>query len=193
MVQCAEAKGKHTAEMIATKIDEVITNLGLPDNMFKTITTDNAANMLKATKNASTIDVGLGCIDHTLQLVVNTCIAKCPEVLEAVNSFKRLVNSTHKSNLANTQMKERCEKMQMDESLNDTQKVEFKQIITHCETRWNSMLMMARSIIHLEECLKSIRDTPVKRKGEKEVWVDSIPQDEDFTFDEESCKDLDCL
>ena len=44
------------------------------------------------------------------------------------------------------------------------------------------MLMMARSIIHLEECLKSIRDTPVKRKGEREVWVESIPEDEDFTL-----------
>ena len=140
-MQCSEAKGKHTAEMIATKIDEVINNLGLPDTMFKAITTDNAANMLKATKNASTVDVGLGCIDHTLQLVVNTSIAKCPDVLAAVNNFKKLVDSTHKSNLANTQMREKCARMQMDESLNDTQKVEFKQIITHCETRWNYVLI----------------------------------------------------
>ena len=57
--------------------------------MFKAITTNNAANMLKATKSAKTINAGLGCIDHTLQLVINTCIAKCPEVLTAVNNFKR--------------------------------------------------------------------------------------------------------
>ena len=92
------------------------------------------------------------------------------------------IRSTRISLLANTQMREKCAKMLLDESLNEGQKVEFKKIITHCETRWNSMLMMARSIIHLEECLKSIRDTPVKRKGEKEVWVDSIPEDEDFTL-----------
>ena len=111
LVNCGEAKRKHTSEMIAHKLDDIIDTLDLPAVMFKAITTDNAANMLKATKTAATIDVGLGCIDHTLQLVINTCIAKCPEVLTAVNNFKRLVNSTHKSNLANTKMRDQCARM----------------------------------------------------------------------------------
>ena len=100
LVYCGEDKGKHTSEMIAHKLDDIIETWDLPDVMFNAITTNNGANMLKATRSAKTIDVGLGCVDHTLQLVINTCIAKCPEVMTAVNNFKRLVNSTHKSNLA---------------------------------------------------------------------------------------------
>ena len=178
MVYCGEAKGKHTSEMIAHKVDEIIETLDLPEFMFKAITTDNAANMLKATKSARTIDVGLGCIDHTLQLVINTSIAKCPAVLIAVNSFKRLVNSTHKSNLANQKMRDQCAKM--DESSHGP-KVEFKQIISHCETRWNSMLMMARSVIHLEVPLLNIKEQVFKRK-DREAWIDQIPEEEEFTL-----------
>ena len=86
LVYGGEAKGKHTSEMIAHKIDDIVDTLDLPEGMFKAITSDNAANMLKATKSAKTIEVGLGCVDHTLQLVINTCMAKCPEVMTAVNN-----------------------------------------------------------------------------------------------------------
>ena len=77
MVYCGEAKGKHTSEMIAHKDEEIIETLDLPEFMFKAITMDNAANMLKATKSAKTIDVGLGCVDHTLQLVSSSHLHSC--------------------------------------------------------------------------------------------------------------------
>ena len=79
MIHCGEAKGKHTAVLIAQTLDEVLDNLNLPEDKFSAITTDNARNMLNATqKKAKTIDMGLGCLDHLLQLVVNKSIDKVP-------------------------------------------------------------------------------------------------------------------
>ena len=41
LVYCGEAKGKHTSEMIAHKVDEIIDILDLPEFMFKAITIHN--------------------------------------------------------------------------------------------------------------------------------------------------------
>ena len=41
--------------------------------------------------------------------------------------------------------------------------------------------MMARSVIHLEDPLRNIKEAPVKRK-EREAWIDQIPEEEDFTL-----------
>ena len=69
--------------------------------MFTAITTDNATNMLNATqKKAKNIDMGLGCLDHVLQLIVNKSIENGPEIKAAISKLKKLVTSTHKSSLA---------------------------------------------------------------------------------------------
>jgi hypothetical protein len=52
-------------------------------------------------------------------------------------------------------------------------------IITPVETRWNSTLMMIRSVIHLRVPLELIRDSPKDRK-ENFKLVDAIPDAEDF-------------
>ena len=109
MIHCGEAKGKHTAVLIAQNLDEVLENLDLGPDMFTAITTDNANNMLNATqKKAKNIDMGLGCLDHILQLIVNRSIDKVPELKAAIGKFKRLATSTHKSSLAIQRIKKEC-------------------------------------------------------------------------------------
>ena len=55
----------------------------------------------------------------------------------------------------------------------------FAKIITPVETRWNSLLMMIRSIIHLQIPLESIKENPRDIK-ENPKLVDAIPDREDF-------------
>ena len=71
LVHCGPATGKHTAVLIAEKLDTVVTSLDLEPEMFTSMTTDNAVNMLNAvSKESRTIQQGLGCIDHPCDLVV---------------------------------------------------------------------------------------------------------------------------
>ena len=51
LIHCGEAKGKHTAVLIAEKLDKVIDSLELAEGMFTAMTTDNALNMLNVTIN----------------------------------------------------------------------------------------------------------------------------------------------
>ena len=77
LVHSGPVTGKHTAVLIAEKLDNVITSLDLIPEMFTTMTTDNAVNMLNAVnKESRTIQQRLGCIDHLLQLVINKSIEK---------------------------------------------------------------------------------------------------------------------
>ena len=67
LVHCGPAPGKHTAVLIAEKLDQVIASLALAPEMFTAMTTDNAANMLNAvSKESKNIMQGLGCLDHWL-------------------------------------------------------------------------------------------------------------------------------
>ena len=109
LVHCGPATGKHTAVLIADKLDHVIASLELPEDMFNSMTTDNAANMLNAVNKESKLIVqGLGCIDHLLQLVINKSMDQVPAIKDAVKRFKKLATNTHKSSLALQRIKKAC-------------------------------------------------------------------------------------
>ena len=177
LIHCGEAKGKHTAVLIAEKLDKVIDSLELAEGMFTAMTTDNAINMLNAVnKESKTIHLGLGCIDHLLQLVINRSIDKVEVVKSAVNKFKKLSTATHKSSLNIQRIKKACGDL---EKSADGPKVSFAKIITPVETRWNSVLMMIRSILHLQLPLEAIKESPNAAK-EYPKLVEAIPDPEDF-------------
>ena len=68
-----------------------------------------AANMLNAVnKESKNITQGLGCLDHLLQLVINKAIDKVPAIKSAVQNFRKLATSTHKSSLALQRIKKAC-------------------------------------------------------------------------------------
>lgn len=89
----------------------------LPEDCQRACTSDNASNMLAAIPSLTQeINVGLGCINHLLNIVVNKALQSCPEIAEAVDSFKNLCAKTHKSDLYNQRMKKECQKLSKDES-----------------------------------------------------------------------------
>ena len=85
--------------LVARKLDEIINSLELPEQCYKSMTTDNAANMKNACRDSYTIDKHLSCFDHTLNLVVNAGINSIDVIKSSVEKFKKLVSGCHKSNL----------------------------------------------------------------------------------------------
>lgn len=109
MIHCGPHEGRHTGVLVAKKLDEVIQALELPEeDCFKTMTTDNAANMKIACRDSLTIDKHLGCFDHSLNLVVNAGLNSVPTIKESVDTFRRLVTGCHKSNLYCERIKRAC-------------------------------------------------------------------------------------
>ncbi len=126
MVHCGEAEGRHTAQNIADHLDKAITEIpGLPTQVHKVCTSDNAANMLCAIpKLTQEVDEGLGCIDHLLNIVVKEAI-EVPELSRAVLSFTNLSNRTHRSNLDYQRIKKECDRVSKDDSLNEEGRFKF--------------------------------------------------------------------
>ena len=158
-------------------MDKVVDSLELPEGMFTAMTTDNASNMLNAVnKESKTIHLGLGCIDHLLQLVINRALDKVDAIKSAVNKFKKLSAATHKSSLNIQRIKRACGDLERSA---DGPKVSFAKIISPVETRWNSLLMMIRSILHLQIPLEAIKESPNAAKDYPKLGA-AIPETEDF-------------
>jgi hypothetical protein len=105
-VECKNAEGRHTGELVAALTDQMIKSVpGLKPDTYTTITTDSAANMRKAMKEALTVDDHIRCVDH----IINTCVNKALEedvVSLAVQKCKDLASATHRSTLKTEKIRE---------------------------------------------------------------------------------------
>ena len=180
LVHCGATEGRHTSKNIAEHLDKAITEIpGLPSNIHKVCTSDNAANMLCAIpKLTEEVDEGLGCIDHLLNIVVTECLA-IPDLKPGVDACKRLSSKTHKSNPAQERIKLECDKMtSVSQDDSSCKPVKFVKIIAPVETRWNSQLMLIRSIVQLRPALERIRDDLSKNTDPK--LRGAIPSTDEF-------------
>ena len=158
MVHCGPHEGRHTAELVADRIDQVIESLGIVGMMEtqKGITTDNAPNMTSASKKAVHIDSSHGCFDHQLNLIVKNGLKRVPAIITAVQHFKRLATATHKSSLFCGRIKQECSELEKSHTKYTTN-IKYVKMIQPQDTRWNSTLMCIRSIINLETPLLEIK------------------------------------
>ena len=194
MIHCGPAEGRHTAQAVAGHLDRVIGELkSIPEECQRACTSDNASNMLAAIPALTNeINVGMGCIDHLLNLVVNKSLGEDDEIKEAVDSFRNLSAKTHKSSLFYQRIRRECEKLNKNESIESH--VQFCKIIAPVETRWHSTMMMIKSIIQLRPALEAIKmDRP--QKGDKTIGTDPkfqavIPPHEHFDILEGILKPL---
>ena len=109
MVHCGPHEGRHTGQLVARKLDEIIATMGLTEeNCFKSMTTDNTSNMRIACRDSLTIDKHLTCFDHSLYLVVNAAINDVPQIKAGVDKFRKLVTGCHKSTLYCQRIKRAC-------------------------------------------------------------------------------------
>jgi hypothetical protein len=86
LVACRSAEGRHTAVNIAGHIDKVVGGVqGLRGSTTRVCVTDNAANMLAAVpKHTKKIDLGLGCFDHLLNLVMKATNKADDQIHQAI-------------------------------------------------------------------------------------------------------------
>jgi len=193
LVHCGLAEGRHTAAMVASHLDKIITDLKIDEKTNRVCTSDNAANMVAAIpKLTEQIDQGVGCADHLLHLIVLSSIKAVPEIFEALDSFKKLASRTHKSSLDQQRIRKECQKVSNDDS--NPFPVTYCKIITPVDTRWNSILMMMRSILSLRPALEKIKSDQStnsdKTPATDKKLQQAIPTQEEFDLIESIVKPL---
>lgn len=118
--------------------------------------TDNASSMLAAVpKLTKKIDIGLGCMDHILNLIVKASNKAIPEIATAIKECKDLSGRVHHTPLDQQRIKRECWHLRNDSNAVDCK---YRKIISAVDTRWNSVLFMAKSIVLLRPALESIQD-----------------------------------
>ena len=189
VVACRPQAGRSTATVIAIQFDNVVREIELEPSVFKSLVTDNATNMVLAAKySKDQVQEHLRCFDHNIQLVVNAGL-KEETLLPVISACKKLVARTHSSDLMISYLKLVTDEMNKNTSgiLDDSEVLTYVKFVGWNETRWNSMFMMFKSIIHMKKVLDHIRESPCT--GREETALKSlqkcIPTNEHLSIVEE--------
>ncbi len=173
MAYCGPHEGRHTGVLVAQKLDEIIRSLNLGEINIG-ITTDNASNMKVAWRESTTINHGMGCFAHTLHLIVNNGISKVDKLTKSLSVFKKLAKACNQSALYCQRIRKECE----DLNKSGTTPVHYNKIIQSVDTRWNSTLMMIRSILQLRPALEAIKMASARSTAVG--LIELMPETEDF-------------
>lgn len=173
VVHCGPQEGRSKGDLIAAKFDKIVQKLRLPASTFKSMTTDNAANMLKAGRLSTETDLHMGCFDHLIQLIVNNAL-KQPLLCEAVTHFKSLVRKVHFGDGEDWIRKE-CFNLN---SSGHGEPTTYCKLVGYTETRWNSCLRMMRSVLKMRMPLESLRDSGNSKTPA--ALMECIPSTEEF-------------
>ena len=170
VVACRPQAGRSTAQVIAIQFDNTVKEIGLEPSVYKSLVTDNATNMILAGKlSKDQVQEHLRCFDHNIQLVVNAGL-KQESLLPVISACKKLVARTHSSDLMISYLKNVTEELNKNTSgiLDDGERkvLTYVKFVGWNETRWNSMFMMFKSIIHMRKQLEHVRDIHFSGKGE---------------------------
>lgn len=181
MVACKLAEGRHTAVHIASHMDKVVSGIaGLKSTTTRFCLTDNAAAMLAAVpKLTKKLDVGFGCIDHILNLIIKSTNKAVPEIAAAIKECKDFSTRVHHTPLDQQRMRRECWNLRNDSGT--AEEVNFKKIITDVDTRWNSTLFLIRSISEMKPALQSLKEgrfEDVDKTDQK--FKQMIPTDQTF-------------
>jgi hypothetical protein len=116
MVACKSAEGRHTAINIAGHMDKVVSSIsGLKSSTTRFCVTDNAASMLAAVpKLTKKLDVGFGCIDHTLNLIVKATNKAVPEIHAAIKECKDFSSRVHHAPIDQQRIRRECWNLRND-------------------------------------------------------------------------------
>ncbi|XP_033931523.1 E3 SUMO-protein ligase ZBED1-like [Pseudochaenichthys georgianus] len=149
-LQTAFFPENHTSDNIAAGLREAVAAWGLDETRQVCITTDNAANMVKAASlNEWT---RLQCFGHRLHLAVENAVKKDGRINRTAGVCKKLVGHFSHSWKARSAL----EKAQKELNLPS------HSFITECQTRWGSRQMMIIRILEQQKALSQV--LPVDKK-----------------------------
>jgi len=157
VLACKLAEGRHTAVNIAGFIDRSISVIpGLTGGTTHYCVTDNAAAMIAAIPKAKKVDVGLPCVDHTVNLMVRGANKAIPEIHAAIEECKAFSRRVHSTPLDQQRIRKECWNLRNDSG--DPEQVTYREIIRDVDTRWNSTLFLLRSIAKMRPALESLKE-----------------------------------
>lgn len=139
-LDCVAMPQSHTSENLAAELKKVVSEWGLDKKVVLGIS-DNASNIVKAIKEVLQWNF-LGCMAHTINLVVETAIKHVEALLSKI---KAIASHFKRSALSN----EKLINYQRNSGL------EPKKLLQDVSTRWNSTYLMLQRFCELEEAIKS--------------------------------------
>ena len=136
----------HTAEYLATTIDDVIKDIGA--DQFSAIVSDNAANVKNARKiiheKYPKIE-NVRCVAHSINLIACDIVKEKfgDRLLRRVNTLTKFFRNSHQANSKITQ-------------LIKEQGIKGGELKLYCKTRWTTASESVESVINLESVLQEI-------------------------------------
>ncbi|XP_076866871.1 E3 SUMO-protein ligase ZBED1-like [Brachyhypopomus gauderio] len=150
----------HTSENIATGMREAVAAWSLDEGRQVCITTDNAANMVKAA--ALNKWTRLQCFGHRLHLAVENAVKNEERINRATGVCKKLVCHFSHSWKARVAL----EKAQKELNLPS------HSLISECQTRWGSRQMMMSRILEQQKALTLVLSAEKKVRHLIPTWQD---------------------
>ena len=162
----------HSSKNLAALLDRsvrLIPSLDLSKTELTSVN-DNASNIVRGITLSETIGMQVNCAAHTLQLVINDCIASNQTINEIIDSCKSLAAKTHRSSKVCNKLRDMCERLDGDP--NQDKKWPYRVIISPGGVRWDSMYLCMKSILQLEEPLLQLRS--------RDADFADVPSEEQF-------------
>ncbi|XP_030763197.1 zinc finger BED domain-containing protein 1-like [Sitophilus oryzae] len=139
LLSCFSYSDRHTAENIAKELKRVTNEWDISEKIYA-ISTDNAANIVAATKLTGWVHIP--CLAHTINLIVKDALVTIEELITKV---KKNVEYFHRSSQATAKLMATQKQLKPDE-------IPLK-LINDVATRWNSTFYMCERIVKLSEPL----------------------------------------
>ncbi|XP_056119514.1 E3 SUMO-protein ligase ZBED1-like [Rhinichthys klamathensis goyatoka] len=159
-LQTAFFPESHTAENIGEALREAVAAWGLDETRQVCITTDNAANMVKAADlNKWT---RLQCFGHRLHLAVENAVKKDGRIDRAVGVCKKLVSHFSHSWKASDALAKVQKELNLPSHC----------LISECQTRWGSRQMMISRILEQQQALTQVLSADKKVRHLIPTWQD---------------------
>ena len=130
-----EFPGSHTAAAISGAFENMLEQWHLTKENVHVVIRDNARNMAKAMGESGV--ASLGCVAHTLQLIVNEGVFSQRSISDCVAIGIKIVGYFKHANVATCRVKEMQTQLGMKTNM-------LKQDVSTC---WNSTFSMLQSLI----------------------------------------------
>ncbi|XP_041827312.1 zinc finger BED domain-containing protein 4-like [Melanotaenia boesemani] len=143
MLNATNFRGSHTSDAIAASLKEMFEKWQIPQSKVHVVLRDNASNMRKAMDNMGVRSVG--CVAHTMQLVVNEGLLSQRAVSDAVACGRQIVGHFKRSPLAYSRLQDIQVQMNMQP----------KRLQQDVKTRWNSTYYLIESLIEQKRALSA--------------------------------------
>uniref|UniRef100_A0A1A8MBN7 Zinc finger, BED domain containing 4 n=2 Tax=Nothobranchius pienaari TaxID=704102 RepID=A0A1A8MBN7_9TELE len=134
-------RGSHTAEHVKQAIEEMLNSWGIEKERVHVIVRDNAQNMKRAMEDLAV--PSLGCVAHTLQLVVHEGLLSQRSVTDTMANARKITGHFKHSPLAYSRL----------EDIQISLKMTVKRLQQDVHVRWNSSLYMLQSILEQKPAL----------------------------------------